>query len=248
MTKIGDVSGQANSAAAERRMRSWATGLSVRDRIDKEKSVTDVSELVHPFVTISRQTGAGGSSLGCRVAELLKWQLLDHELLHHIAETYHLPESMLEYVDEHSSGWVYEIFGKWLYDRAVTQTEYVTHLGQTLLTAVHHESTVIVGRGARFLLPRERGVAVRVVAPLNQRVERICELHGLDRPAAKKYVEKNDAERREFVERYFHHDVTDPNAYDLVINREFVDLETAAGFIVELCKQRFRGDVPVLPR
>jgi len=243
MTKFDHAGDRAIANTAEQRMRSWATGLNVRDRVEQERATKDVAELVHPFVAVSRQTGAGGSSLGSRVSELLKWQLLDQELLHHIAETYNLPESMLEFVDEHSSNWVYEIFGKWLYSRAVTQTEYVTHLGQTLLTATHHESTVIVGRGARFLLPRERGVAVRIVAPLKQRVDRIRELHGLDDKAATAYVEKNDAERSEFVERYFHHDIADPANYDLVVNREFVDLETAASLVVEICRQRFRTDV-----
>lgn len=224
-------------------MRTWATAINIRQRVDLERSQKDVKDLVHPFVTISRQAGAGGSLLGRRVAEMLDWQLLDHELLHHIAETYHLPESMLELVDEHSSSWVYEIFGKWLYSRAVTQTEYVKRLGQTLFTATHHDSTVIVGRGARFLLPRENGVAVRLVAPLKQRIERVREVRGLNHKAAAEYIEKNDAERREFVERYFHHDVADPKNYDLVINREFVDLETAAAHIVDVCRKRFEAQL-----
>lgn len=246
MTSFDHAGNRAFAHSAERQMRAWAIGMNVRQRVDQERSQKHINDLVHPFVTISRQTGAGGSLLGRQIAERLDWQLLDHELLHHIAETYHLPESMLEFVDEHSSSWVYEIFGKWLYNRAVTQTEYVTRLGQTLLTATHHKSTVIVGRGARFLLPREQGVAIRLVAPLKQRIDRVCEVHGMDRKAATAYVEKNDAERHAFVERYFHHDVSDAQHYDLVINREFVDLETAASIVVEVCHKRLAMQMQAL--
>ena len=39
--------------------------------------------------------------------------------------------------------------------------------------AARHASSVFVGRGVQFLLPCEVGLTIRIVAPLNQRIDRV---------------------------------------------------------------------------
>ena len=47
-----------------------------------------------------------------------------------------------------------------------------------------------------------------------------------------------DRGRREFVARYFHHDIDDPHLYDLVINVERFGPEAVAEKIVEAYPRR----------
>lgn len=224
---------------AEQRMRSWAIGLEVRDRLEHTQAVAQLPREMHPYVAISRETGAGGAEVARRVADKLGWQLVDRDLLNYMADRYKLPKDMLEFVDERTSNWVHEVFGKWLDSHLVTQSEYVGHLGRIVLMAARHANSVFVGRGVQFLLPRGKGVTIRMVAPLQQRIERIMEVRQLNHDAAKKYVADSDTGRRDFVHRYFHHDVSDACLYDLVINGQSLNFDEAADLIAGHCRQRF---------
>jgi cytidylate kinase len=239
MTKLKSESPRPIGKQAEQRMRSWVIGMEVHDRLQQSQAVAQLPEEVHPYVAISRETGAGGAEVARQVADKLGWQLVDRDLLNYMADHYKLPKDMLAFVDERTSNWLHEVFGKWLDNRVVTQSEYVRHLGRVVLLAVRHTSSVFVGRGVQFLLPRARGIAIRMIAPLPQRIERTMQVQQLDRDAAKKHVADSDAGRRDFVQRYFHREVEDPSLYDLVINGEFLDYGEAADLIVDHCRRSF---------
>lgn len=227
------------SQVAERQMRSWAHQLHLQQRQSQQGPPRAVSKLIHPYVAISRETGANGGALAQRVASLLEWKVLDRELLDYMAERYNLSRISLEFVDETVASWFHEMFGKWLDERLVSQAEYVHRLGRLALLAAQSESRVFVGRGVQFMLPSESGLAVRIIAPRQQRVERIMQLRSCDRHEAEKYVDDTDRGREQFVQRYFHHDTTDPHLYALVINLAFLSLDDAADLIVADCRRRF---------
>jgi cytidylate kinase len=231
---------RALSQVAERQMRLWGLQLQAQQRLaEQEPVVPRVSQLTKPYVAISRDTGSDGAELGRKISEQLGWKVFDRELLDYMAEQYHLSRVSLDFVDEKAASWFHEMFGKWLDAQIVSQAEYVTRLGAIILLAAQHESTIFVGRGAQFLLPRELGVAVRVIAPLKQRVDRIMQQRECSRSEAEKYVVETDAGRDEFVRRYFHRNGADPGLYDLVLNLQYMTLDEAAELIVVRCKQRF---------
>ena len=99
-----------------------------------------------------------------------------------------------------------------------------------------------MGRGAQVLLPRERGLAVRVIAPLEQRIARATERHGLDRKSAIARLRATDEGRVFLVRRHFHADVADVRLYDLVLNLERLDLEAAAAVIAAAFHRRFPAE------
>jgi cytidylate kinase len=105
--------------------------------------------------------------------------------------------------------------------------------------AAQHESTVFVGRGAQFILPREAGVAVRVIAPKKQRIERIMERRQSNQREAENFIDETDKGRADFVRRYFHRDVADPQLYDLVVNLEHTSCNAAADLILSDYRLRF---------
>jgi cytidylate kinase len=172
------------------------------------------------------------------VAKTLGWECMDRQLLDFMAEKYNLPHGALEVVDERKGNWLRDLFGYWLEMTAVPQTQYVAHLGQMVLMAARHAAAVFVGRGVQFVLPREKGLAIRVIAPLKHRIQRTMELRSLDHEQARQLVAETDEGRRDFVKRYFHHDVADPRLYDLVINLEHSDLTDATELVVGACRRR----------
>jgi cytidylate kinase len=219
-------------AAAERQMQAWAKNAEIADR--------SVSIKFHPthavqekcFLTISREAGAGGSEIAAIVGKRLGWEVFDKNLLDRVAERFHLDRSMLKMVDETRSNWVYDVLGTWMDSTVIPHETYVSQLSRVIQAAARQSNFIIVGRGARFLLPREKVLAVRLVAGEGFRTKRIMQYLELSEADARRFMHEADQGRREFVQRFFHHDITDPHLYDLVINTEGLGMEGAAEEII----------------
>lgn len=219
-------------AAAERQMRAWslaqeAGGSPIRSgRIDKPHV------RLGNYITISREAGAGGSEIAEAVGRQLGWEVLDKNLLDQMAQRFQLSRPMLELVDETHSTWAYDILGPWLDRGIVTHEKYVIRLSRVVHAAARRGNVVFVGRGAQFLLPRDRGLAVQIIASEKHRIGRIMAKYEMQETAARHMVAVLDRGRRELVAKFFHHDVADPHLYDLVINVEFLGPQAAADLIV----------------
>jgi cytidylate kinase len=227
------------ASIVDRQARRWALGLRATEARGPSASAARLHEAVHPYVAISREAGTGGGELGQEVAARLGCPCLHNQLLTSLAEQYCLPPDVLRLVDERASGALYETFRLWVDPRVITVDEYLTRLGQLAALAAHEGSAVFVGRGVQFLLPRARGLAVRVVAPLEQRIRRIMEQRTLDRGAAAEYVREADEGRASLVRQHFHQDVANPLLYDLVVNLEHLGRAAAADLIALAFRRRF---------
>jgi cytidylate kinase len=217
-------------AAAERRMQAWARSQELAGQGGVPESAP--TRRLGPYITLSRQAGAGGGEIAQLVGAQLGWEVLDKALVDRVAERYRLSRPMLDFVDETSSSWVHNILGPWLDRGVVAQEKYLVRLTRVMLAAARRGNVVIVGRGAQFLLPRKHGLAVRVVAPLKFRVARLARLRNCTAAEAQKLVAELDQGRKQFVEQFFHHDVEDPTVYDLVLNVDHLGCATAAELIV----------------
>jgi len=209
-------------AAAERQMQTWVRTAEIEDRSIRAEEFKRLAAGIQTYLAISREEGAGASEIAHAVGKRLDWNVLDKNLLDRVAEQYQLSRPMLELVDETRSNWFYDVLGTWM-DRKIIATEkYVIHLAHIVLSAARCESLVLVGRGAQFILPREKGLAVRLVASQKYRTEQIVSSKDIDETEARRMMEENDCGRRDFVQRFFHHDIEDSHLYDLVINVERV--------------------------
>ena len=184
------------------------------------------------YVTISREAGAGGGEVARLVGQKLGWDVLDKNLLDRVADRFHLPRTMLDLVDETKSSWVYDVLGTWMDRRLVPHDKYVAYLGRVVLAAAQHGNCVLVGRGAQFLLPREKVLAVRIIAPEKCRVARVVRQQNLSPTEARRWMVETDRGRREYVAEYFHHAIDSPHLYDLVINTEALEAAGAAAQIL----------------
>jgi cytidylate kinase len=229
--------GRAMADVAERQMRNWALDLQTRQRVAEESAPTNVSQLINPYIAISREAGVDAAELAGAIANTCGWKVFDRELLDYLAEHDHLSRLALEFVDEQTVSWFHEMFGKWLEEQLVSQAEYVSRLGRLVLLAAQHERSIFVGRGVQFMLPRNRGLAVRILAPLKQRVECLMKRKQCSYGVAKGLVAELDDNRAQFVRRYFHRDIADPHLYDLVVNLEYIPRSEAVELIATEAKR-----------
>jgi len=225
-------------AAAERQMRTWSLVQETAQEMSQSHRLDAPHARLGNFITISREAGAGGSEIAELVGQRLGWNVLDRNLVACVAERFHLSQPMLELLDETGSNWAYDIFGPWLDRRIIPREKYVVRLARIVTAAARRGNVVIVGRGGAFLLPRGQGLAVRIVATEKYRVRRIMEKYAMAATQARHFITTVDRGRREFVTRFFHHDVADPHLYDLVINVDFLGPEAAAEEIVLAWERR----------
>jgi hypothetical protein len=231
---------------AERQMRNWALESEVHERLgDYSKSAVRLPSQIRPYIAISRETGAGGGSVAQRLNQLLGWNIFGFELLGCIAQRCRAPRAMLEAIDESTPNWVAELFGRWLDRQLVTPSQYMRQLRRVMYSAARTANCIFIGRGARLILPPDRGLSVRLVAPIELRIARIMELRGHGRKEAEAFVQETDRRRRDFLAQQFGRNIDDPHLYDLVLNRASMEVDAAADLIAREACRRFA--LPLAP-
>jgi cytidylate kinase len=116
---------------------------------------------------------------------------------------------------------------------AVSASAYVRHLFETHLSLAAHGECVLVGRGAAQVLPAATTLRVRLVAPVEDRVEAIRQRFGISVDEAARWVATTDAERSRFVRDHCGKDPVDPRLYDLVLNASRLAVNECADLIIE---------------
>jgi cytidylate kinase len=193
-------------------------------------------------IAFSREAGTYGAAIARAVGNRLGWPVYDHELLQRVAEDLGVHKTLLESVDEKQVGWLTEYLESFSSAPTVSEFAYTRRLVEALLSLAAHGECVIVGRGATKVLPAATTLRVRVVAPLDYRVEAVSREHGITREKAARQVEATDRERRRFIEEHFHFDPADPTNYDLVLNAaRFSPAECADLVIAALDRLRARA-------
>lgn len=217
------------SAAAERAMRRWEMRRQM-ERQQAERSAGRTSESL--CITISREAGARGSTVARLVGQRLGWTVYDQELLEYIAHEMHLRVGVLESLDEKSYHWAQDWLAALLEDQWQNQDAYIVHLTKVLLAIGMHGEAIIVGRGACFILPRERSLNVRIIAKDSDRVTYLSQLERLTPQEADRFMRDTDEQRKKFVRDYFHRDNTDVHEYDLVLDSSSLGEECCADLVV----------------
>ncbi|MEW6441612.1 MAG: aldehyde ferredoxin oxidoreductase C-terminal domain-containing protein [bacterium] len=183
-------------------------------------------------ITISREYGCDGSEVARRLCRDLGYDFLDREIAERISRSAHVPRSTVESVDEDGLTASVDMTGGTEDARHPWSYEYLRHLTKVISDIGKNGHSVIVGRGAHYILPRKDTFKVRLIAPPAVRARRVAQETGVPLDEAKRLVARIDAEREDFVKKYFNADWNDPDLYDLVLNMENMDAKAAAEAIL----------------
>ncbi len=192
-----------------------------------------------PYVAVARQRGAGGIELARRVGAALGWPVLDREVVDLVAAHLHVNPSMMDLLDQDAANWVTDVLGDLMPHAVITRDTYTHELRRVLQLLAVHGEVVFLGRDANFFLPHERGLSVRVVATIGDRIARVRTRGGLDEMRAHDEIKDADRARAHAVSHAFDCDVEDPLYYDLVVNSSRRPIEELADVVVGLCRTRW---------
>ena len=183
------------------------------------------------IVTLSREPGSGGRIVAGRLAEKLSIDIFHQEVIHEMAKSADVSEQVVETLDERGLSTLEDWISSLILDRHLWPDEYLQHLMKVIATIGKHGRAVVVGRGANFVLPPDKRFAVRIVAPLQWRIDNVSREFDIPKGEAKRRVLRTDSDRRAFIRKYFNADIADPNNYDLVINTATLNLDDAVNVI-----------------
>ena len=201
-----------------------------------------------PVVTISREFGAGGSSVAQLVAEELGAELVDAALVNEVARRLEYPEATVASADERPETFVDRLLDSLKYiapeqalalqrrqSGAVIEPRWeIVNLTQELIREVARQGkAVVVGRGAAFVL-RDHPNALHVIlhAAPEVRVEAIKRRLMLNERAARERMRKTDGERAAYIRQLYHADWRDSANYDLAIDTGRLGFSRAAGLVI----------------
>ncbi len=202
-------------------------------------------------VAISTTHGSEGRRIGGLVAQLLEFGYVDEQIITIAAEKRGIDPAVvadaekrkslvlrvLEGLGEGGGGASGAMGGgpMWVPDDS-TELAKSYDLRSLIVEAIRETASrgdiVIVAHAASFALAGHAELLrVFVTAPHEVRVRRIAQLPELDEAQAERDVKRSDAARADYLKRFYGVDRELPTHYDLVVNSEVMDPETAAGVI-----------------
>lgn len=182
-------------------------------------------------ITISREPGSGGNILAKRLSEQLKFDLFYQEFIHDMAESAKVGVRLLETLDEKGVSVLEEWISSLVDKRHLWPDLYLQHLMKIIGTIGKHGHAVIVGRGTNFVLPPEKRLSIRVIAPLETRLKNVSQEYDVAPENAKPRVLKTESDRKAFIKKYFNDDIANPLNYDLIINTGLLNIDDAANAV-----------------
>ncbi len=205
----------------EEQMRRWQI---MRTEEKKEEERISV-------VTFSRERGSGGDILAERLAEKLGYELFHQEVLHNMAESARVSVQFLETLDEKGVSVLDEWISSLVDNRHLWPDRYLQHLMKIIGTIGKHGQAIIIGRGSNFVLPPDKRLSIRVIAPMEERIRNVSKELDITVEEAKQRVIKIESDRKAFIKKYFNADIADIFNYDLIINTGTLGIDEAVNAV-----------------
>jgi len=225
--------------------------LFIRAQIAAEEAQQTTEPHPQPFVTISRQAGAGGHSLADAILEAFAahddrdlfggWKVFDQRLCEIVAEDPHYAPSIGTMQAEEYRSRTDEFFRQMM-GTQLHQDVVMNRVFRVVRALAMLGKAVIVGRaGSQVTKGMPYRVALRLVAPEDHRMGRLMEIHDLNERAARDLMRKRDTHRARLLKSNYQVDVADPTNYDATWNTATVPYEDIAAAVVALIRQRVIG-------
>ena len=193
---------------------------------------------IRPVITISRLPGSGANTLAKQLSDDLKIDLFDNEIVEAVAKSARVSETVVSSLDEQDRSILDDWIGVLEAKRHLWPDEYIMHLTKVLGAIAAHGHAVIVGRGAGYILPNEVCLRLLIVAPMDVRISNVVHAYKVTRGEAEQQIMKTEKERKSFIKKYFHADLSDPTNYDLTLNTAHFTAEAATEIVKEAFNSR----------
>ena len=201
-------------------------------------------------ITINRELGSGGRTVGRLLAEKLDVPFYDKAVIKALQEKYHLTTAEIERLKGRKHGWLADIERILKIDAGMSMEYYLPKKEDQpdLLTTdemfktetlilqdlAAEKSCVVAGRsGFHVFRDHPNHLSVLIQASMAYRVERIMRKQNMSENEARKTIERVDKMRENYVKKYTCTSRYDTRNYQLVISADGKTEEEIADIIMQ---------------
>ncbi|MCB2228158.1 MAG: cytidylate kinase-like family protein [Desulfarculaceae bacterium] len=196
-------------------------------------------------LSISRQFGAGGRTLGEMVASELGYHFLHESQLDQMAakaekasggsatqSQYHA-----QVVELLTSLAPSNFMERWTVAEGEDKA-HIERLSKVIQELAETGKVVLLGRGAQFILRyRPDTVRVLLVSELSHRVAFMAMHYQMDEVTAKRLIAEADNKRTRFLNNFYPGEPDESSLYHLVLNTSLISLESATNLVTRLVRR-----------
>ena len=203
-------------------------------------------------ITINRELGSGGRTVGRKLAEKLGVEYYDKAVIKGLQEKFNLTIDEIEKLKGHKYGW-WADFKRQLTGSVVSSNMYIPRVAnetdmldtdkvfqaetEILKGIADHESCVVAGRSGFFVFrDHPNHLNILIQASLPTRVARLVRKQGISEDEARKTIEKVDEMRENYVKQYTKTSRYDTRNYQLVISMDGLTEDDAVNIIMNYIK------------
>ena len=197
------------------------------------------------IITISREFGSGGRTIGKMVAEKLGYRFYDGELIDEVVKSSGLSREIVEKYDEyatHKNSFLYAIAvnsGGDNYNGLSVANRVQIAQAAVIKQLAEEGNCVIIGHGADYILrDREDCLNVFIRADMAFKAKRVIENYGETNVKIEERLRDKDTRRRVFYRSFTMRDWGVCENYHMMLDSSVVGLENCADIISRVA----RGD------
>lgn len=192
-------------------------------------------------ITINRELGSGGRTVGRKLAEKLGVEYFDKAVINALQERYNLSAEQIEHLKGQETGWWAEFkrkmpFSDTEYDlnRTDIETEDVFRTETQILKALaKDQSCVIAGRSAFYVFrDNPNHLSILIQASMPCRMARVAREQNMSKEQARLVIDEVDKMRENYVNKFTGTSRYDSRNYHLVINMDELTEDAAVDLIL----------------
>lgn len=194
------------------------------------------------IITISREFGSGGRSIGKQAAEKLGIPCYDQDIIKKLAEESGFTEDYVKEQSEYSphKSWLANAFS----ERALTGVSNQDYLWmiqkKIILELAQKEACVIVGRCADYILKGHAAcLKVFIHAAFHNRAERIVQIYGETSVPTERRLADKDKRRAAYYQFYTDCQWGQAKNYHVALDSGILGIDTCADIVAGLYKSIF---------
>jgi cytidylate kinase len=197
-------------------------------------------------ITISRQFGAGGITLGKMIAEKLGYSFADTEIIKMVAEMANVSTNFVETVEKEAGGkfskLINRLVSKPLMERVlkdghgyIDEEIYLDYLVLIIARLADEGNVVILGRGSQYILnDHPDAYHFLLINEFENRVNFMQERYQLSQARAAQVVRSEDKRRLNLYRKLHKTDYDKPSLYHMVLNMNKISLEKSMELVCRL--------------
>ena len=197
-------------------------------------------------ITISRQFGAGGRTLGEMIAQELDYLFLDDLLIQEIADKARVSTDFVKSMERTAGSTISKVISGMLsrsyMERIIgagrgyiDEDIYVELLQKIITEFAKQDNVVLLGRGSQYVLQDFKGAYhILLVAKWEDRIKFMQQFYDVSDAKASKAVKQGDTRRSNIFKKLGREDYNQPYLYHLVLNMSRISLEQALRKVVVL--------------